>query len=508
MKLCQVAIFQARDLFFHLTLPMARANTRAAFGFASLSLFLTGSFNCVAAYAEQAPQSVNATKPAERAISFDIKALNGKLDCQPLFNSNMPEVVPGQDGSPKVLLSTLEAGAAEFPDAHLSYRFRGKFGVFIHHINKQDQSPPKLLRLSLYAQNESAKQAHINVLKRSTYLSQPDAPFVKDIPDLERLGESGDCQIKARYAGPGDRLSYDFATSIAQTGIAQTSIAKKNYPKEDTKVVECQPLGCTLLENLDVPTRALTPALNGRSYIGWFETDRPLRLFLISSFVDNAEALGHDQPLKLAMSIDRPLPRESAKHFPSNPDAKGGIIYGRVAGISKGLTFNSHNHIDIKNKALSLAFPVSTLKGGTFGLGNGSIQAAPMYRRYFDTAYRAQGNYAVYHKLSFRIENKTDCPRLVKLSFACPLKKDGKKVTNLQFLEGDLKTAPVFYRGTIKLTEDKKDTYFHIVLHRGQKAESLKELQIEPYDYKDLSLEFLYPPDATPPQAILFESAP
>ncbi|MBX9941328.1 MAG: DUF3370 domain-containing protein [Candidatus Obscuribacterales bacterium] len=497
MKLCQVAFSQARSYFSEITLPGARAISRNALGFASLLLFLTGTFKCGAAYAEQATDSVNLTKPEERAIPFDIRALNGKLDSLPLFNSNMPEVVPGQDGAPRVLLSTLAAGVADFPDAHLSYRFRGKFGVFIHHINKQDQSPPKLLRLSLYAQNESVKQAHIKLLKRSTYLSQPDAPFVKDIPDLERLGESGDCQIKARYAGPGDRLSYDFATGIAQ----------KDYRQGSTKVVECQPLGCTLLENLDVPTRALTPALNGRSYIGWFETDRPLRLFLISSFVDNAAALGQDQPLKLAMSIDRPLPRESAKHFPSNPDAKGGIIYGRVAGVSKGLTFKSYNHIDIKNKALSLAFPVSTLKGGTFGLGNGSIQAAPMYRRYFDTAYRAQGNYAVYHKLSFRIENKTDCPRLVKLSFVCPLKKDGKKVTNLHFLEGDLKTAPVFYRGTVKLTEDKKDTYFHIVLHRGQKSDSLKELQIEPYDFKDISIEFLYPPDATPPQAVLFESA-
>ena len=494
MKLCQVALLRSR----------ANSNTKSATALALASLALalslaSGGISCGAAFAEPAKSTVTAEKPQEQGISFEIRALSGKLDALPLFNSNMPEVVPGQDGSPKVLLSTLEAGGAEFPDAHLSYRFKGKFGVFIHHINKQDQSPPKLLRLSLYAKNESAKQAHIKLLKRSTYLSQPDAPFVKDIPDLEILGESGDCQIKARYAGPGDRLSYDFATGLAQ----------KDYPKENTKVVECKPQGCNLLENLDVPTRALTPALNGRSYIGWFETDRPVRLFLISSFVDNAEDLGPDQPLKLAMSIDRPLPRESAKHFPSNPDAKGGIIYGRVAGISKGLTFNSHNHIDINNKALSLAFPVSTLKGGTFGLG-GSIQAAPMYRRYFDTAYRAQGNYAVYHKLSFRIENTTNSARLVKVSFACPLKKDGKngkKEKQLYFLPGDMKTAPVFYRGSIKLSEDKKETYFHIVLHRGQKAESLKELLIEPYDYKDISIEFLYPPDATPPQAILFESA-
>ncbi|HMY04946.1 MAG TPA: DUF3370 family protein, partial [Candidatus Obscuribacter sp.] len=219
---------------------------------------------------------------------------------------------------------------------------------------------------------------------------------------------------------------------------------------------------------------------------------------------------GSAEPFANALAKDQDLvrPRESSLKFPSFPGAKP-IIYGRVSGVSRGLTFTGRGHADIEaHKPLSLAFPISTLEGGTFGT---KVQAAPMLRRYGDSAFAAHGNYGLGYKIRLRVVNHDRLARTVKVSFNCPLKETGAagKVRQLVYLEPPGK--PVFYRGTVKLTDYLSENspfqgLFHLVLHRGERGEPVYKMNLEPFENRELEFELFYPPDATPPQVLLLES--
>ena len=430
---------------------------------------------------ESKPVNVNVNVPAQ------LRSLQGHLDKSALFNSNSPEIVP--EFSPAgILLSTLSPEGKASPDAHLNYRFHGRFGVFIHHINKQTRSQPEVLQLRLLAFNPGKKVASLHRLARSTYLSQPDAPF-KPLPALSAHGGE-------LYAGPGDRVTLDYLTGKAfQVDGSPLLVGAGQW---------------LLLDNLEVPVHGLSPALNGRSYLSWFKTSSPLCLFLQASFQASWATAGSAEPFANALAKDQDLvrPRESSLKFPSFPGAKP-IIYGRVSGVSRGLTFTGRGHADIvAHKPLSLAFPISTLEGGTFGT---KVQAAPMLRRYGDSAFAAHGNYALGYKIRLRVVNHDRLARTVKVSFNCPLKETGAagKVRQLVYLEPPGK--PVFYRGTVKLTDYLSENrpfqgLFHLVLHRGERGEPVYKMNLEPFENRELEFELFYPPDATPPQVLLLES--
>ncbi|HNM49927.1 MAG TPA: DUF3370 family protein, partial [Candidatus Obscuribacter sp.] len=121
---------------------------------ASLSLMPPG---LCAEGQESKPVNVNVNVPAQ------LRSLQGHLDKSALFNSNSPEIVP--EFSPAgILLSTLSPEGKASPDAHLNYRFHGRFGVFIHHINKQTRSQPEVLQLRLLAFNPGKKVASLHRL--------------------------------------------------------------------------------------------------------------------------------------------------------------------------------------------------------------------------------------------------------------------------------------------------------------------------------------------------------
>lgn len=468
--------------------------------------------------------------------SFQIKPLAGSLDMAPLFNSNSPEIVL----NPGILLSTLSptnsrggGGTMDFVDAHLNYRFKKDFGVFLHHISKQDlplQTDKRLLKLSLVGYNPGHKAIKLQTLARASFLSQPDAPFVPLPPlvsVLDAVNITPDSPVVgpvSPYAGPGDRVTWEFLCEKAKVEnakqdngnleVANLKVADpkdanpKDYELKDANELVIQPGQYQLIEEIPVPVKHLRPALNGRSYLGHFHSSGPIELALLARFDQDGESLATGANIDYAQilkSSDIVHPRESDKNYPSAPGRKGPLIYGRVAGVSKGLTFSGRISAKVTaHKALNLAYPVSSLERGTFGTKQ--IQAAPMIRRYRGSAYRAQGNYGVGYKIKIKLSNSDKVARQVNISLSCPLKEDLKKQNTLTFLNPP--ATNVFFRGTVMLRERPIGAreFFHLVMHKGELMPVLKVVNLEPYQSKNFEFEMFYPPDATPPQMLLLQS--
>jgi hypothetical protein len=69
----------------------------------------------------------------------------------------------------------------------------------------------------------------------------------------------------------------------------------------------------------------------------------------------------------------------------------------------------------------------------------------------------------------------------------------------------------VFFRGPVKVSyEDEQQVYqtryFHLVQKRGQQGETLVTITIPPNDWRLVQADFLYPPDATPPQVLTIQT--
>lgn len=469
------------------------------------AMVLLSSSRAVLAQEVRTPD-VKSSSPLTEKFSIKIRPLAGSLDSFPLFNSNSPEIVPNSTiCGPGILLSTLSPRYAEYPDAHLNYLFHGRFGVFMHHINKQNMFTPLPLRLRLCAYNPGAKPAQIVIEERATYLSQPDSPFKQMPPLMEILpdtsaGDSDQFQ-SAPYAGPGDRVTWEFLKGVRP---AANSADEKKSPWQTVTV---PPHTYSLVDQVSVPVRMATdvlkPPLNGRSYLAYMKSDRPVYLYLISDYKGE-----DDGDVSKPLSMDLVRPRESRAKMPSFPGDKN-VVYGRVSGVSKGLSFVSHDDVKLKkDTALTLGYPVSSLARGTFGTKK--IQAAPLLRRYFDSAFASHGNYCLSYKMHFKCQNSDSRVRSVSLRLACPVKEDKAGQKEVTFLNPADKA--VWYRGTVRVgitgeDNQKVDRYFHLVLHKGEKPEPMLSFEIDPYAHKEVEVDLFYPPDATPPQLLMIESA-
>ncbi|RMF25539.1 MAG: DUF3370 family protein, partial [Cyanobacteria bacterium J083] len=154
------------------------------------------------------------------------------------------------------------------------------------------------------------------------------------------------------------------------------------------------------------------------------------------------------------------------------------------------------------------AFVGGSLAKGTFGTKQ--IQSAPMLVRYPDTAYQAHGNYGVWYSLNLPLYNPKNRTQTVTISLQTPLKQD-KISDGLKFLEPP--AQQVFFRGTVRLQYPNsqgimESQYWHLVQQRGQKGEPLVTLSIPPGRNLPITVDLLYPPDATPPQILTIKTQP
>jgi hypothetical protein len=433
-----------------------------------------------AVFAQELPKTVE--QPCE------IRPLPGSLDDVLMFNSNSPEIVQ-EEG---ILLSTFPPERMSNPSAHLNQTLDGEFNLFAHHINSASSGDkPRTLFVAALVNNPGRKKVKVKIVKAASYVSQPDAPFIK-LSDLEENPKG------TIYAGPGDRVMNDLLRGKRQAGWRR-SISLGAGKTE-------------VLFNLPIEVRPIKPALNGRSALVRLKSSGPVYLATLALFAreksdgdDVAPTLSDWETILRNGNLAGPRDKT-----PTPPGEGGAFIYGRVAGVQRGSTWQAEltdptsevQRLSVPEPGKSFAYPISTVDHGTFGTGQ--IQSAPLTVRYPDTAYRAHGNYGVEYDLRLPLYNDSGGKRTVTVSFDTPLKNDERKEMLSYY---DPVPARVFFRGTIELrykddSGSSQHRYIHLVANRGQKCEPLVTLNLKPRRKRLVKIRFLYTPDSTPPQVL------
>ncbi|MBW4641135.1 MAG: DUF3370 domain-containing protein [Gloeocapsa sp. UFS-A4-WI-NPMV-4B04] len=431
---------------------------------------------------------VTSMPPQEVVQPQQVRSLPGKLDTVPVFNSNSPELVQ-EEG---ILLSTFPPLGKRVSTAHLNFPLQGRFDIFAHHVAKAT-SPLDLrsLYLGIILHNPSTQPVRVDVLQAASYLSQPDAPFI-ELPSLVEnpLGKV--------FAGPGDRVMNDILREQRQA----------TFPSQ----VVIPPRQSQLLLNLPIPVKGLEPPINGRSTLMRLRSNGAVYAASLAMYAPvNSDGIERSPTLaqwqQLLNNSGLAGPRD---HAPTPPDQTTGVIYGRVAGVAQGSQWQAQiidhpkaQYLSIPQPGQAFSYGLSTLPGGR--LGTDQVQSAPLIVRYPDTAYRAHGNYGIQYSLSLPLDNNTKQLQTVTLSIQTPIKKDQLSKGGLGFFEPP--ASQVFFRGTVRLgyNDDKglpRTRYVHLVQKRGEQGKLLVMLNMKQGDRRLVKIDFLYPPDATPPQVL------
>ncbi|MBR8831217.1 MAG: hypothetical protein N5P05_002983 [Chroococcopsis gigantea SAG 12.99] len=424
----------------------------------------------------------------------EIRTLPGQLDDVMVFNSNSPEVVQSEG----ILLSTFPSAGKKFPVAHLNQALKGRFDVFTHHIARPAQ-PERTLYQGLLIHNPTSKVIVVKILQGITYLTSPDAPFIELPPQLE--DPSGRI-----YSGPGSRLMSDI-------------LRRRNLPQFPSQIV-VPPRESRMLFNLAIPRSSARSTFirlysSGPVYMAnmsMYEVGQKTEVD--GSTIETERAPSIEEWRALLINGRLVAPRDLAPTPPEKLTADGKKIYGRVAGVSVGSEWIARivdplggSSLTIPKVGQAYAYPLSTVTAATFGTQQ--IQSAPMLVRYPDTALRAHGNYAVHYNLNLPLYNNTDRTQIVTLAIQTPLKEEDFR-DRLFFIEPV--QGPVFFRGAVRVTYRNiygrtQERYFHLVQRQGQQGNPLVNVEIPPGEVKEVNLDFLYPPDATPPQVLSIKTA-
>jgi hypothetical protein len=441
------------------------------------------------------PAQLPAQPPAQEiVIPQVVRPLPGALDAVPVFNSNSPELI----GTEGILLSTFPPDGRATPAAHLNFSFSGRFDIFAHHVFKALTPAQTSLYLGVIAYNPGSQPVRLDTLQAASYLSQPDAPFVT-LPSLLKnpLGRI--------FAGPGDRVMNDLLRGRRQPIFSPQLVIEPN---------EYQ-----MLLNLPIPVAALDPPVNGRSTLMRLRSSDPIylaSLALMARAETDAEASPETAPSlqdwqMLLQTGSLVTPRDRP---PTPPDSPGQIIYGRVAGVAVGSTWQAQLTDRPDSASLTIPAPGSAFSYGLSTLAQGRLgseqsQSAPMRVRYPDTAYEAHGNYGIQYDLSLPLVNPDSQPRTVTLTLQTPLKEDRLSRNGLRFLEPP--ASQTFFRGSVRLRyaddQGKQQVqYIHVVQQRGQQGRALVRLQLAGGERRLVEFSLLYPPDSTPPQVLTVSS--
>ncbi|MBD1835182.1 DUF3370 family protein [Cyanobacteria bacterium FACHB-472] len=412
---------------------------------------------------------------------MEVRTLPGKLDTVPTFNSNSPELVTTEG----ILLSTFPPSGKQVPQAHLNFPFQGRFDIFSHHIARSETQNSTLYQ-GIIVHNPGEQPATVEVLQAASYLSTPEAPFIA-LPDIV---ENPNGTV---YSGPGSRTMNDVLRGVRQS----------NFPEK----LVIPPGQSAMLMNRAIPVQA--PSSNGRSTMMRLSSDRAVYVANLAKNSSRPPTLAEWQKLldtgSLAGKRD-PVPT------PLDPPREP-TIFSRVAGVSQGaqwqaqITDNNSSDLSIPSPEKAISYPLGTLHLIT--LGTRQIQSAPMLARYSDTAYFAHSNYGVEYNLTLPLNNSTNQPKTVTVSVQTPLKDEGG-TDRLLFLNP--RVNQVFFRGTVRVTytddnKVEKTRYVHLVQRRGQPGEPLVTLKMPPGEKRQVRVDFLYPPDSTPPQVLTVKTA-
>jgi hypothetical protein len=421
-----------------------------------------------------------------------IRALPGGLDSVEVFNSNSPELVL-ESG---ILLSTFPPNGRAHSEAHLDYELQDRFDVFLHHVTDVKLAKSKsTLHLGLLIGNSTKESVTVSVLSSCSNTTTPDAPFIS----LDSAIDNADSKS---FAGPGDKTMLDLLNTDMNTdaGVLQTL----TLAPDEIAVLWTAPLQVPHFHSRN----GLTAYLRIHSTGG-------VRLAVVSAFSQSIRDNAKTQRVKDTISspdfrtwldiLQNGTLVEPRDKRPSLPGGGGDLIYGRVAGVSRGATWTGNAVTEIMRAGETISYVINTLPGGTFGTGQN--QSAPMLVRYTDTALQSHGNYGLLYELSFPVHNETFQPIVVALTFQSPIKDDRKNT--LRFAREP--SNSIVFRGSVEIewtdahrTSHKKR--IHLVQTRGQRSSPLVKIELAPEETLSILFRLRYPPDSTPPHVVTLTS--
>ncbi len=423
----------------------------------------------------------------------EIRALPGQLDKVPMFNSNSPEVVQTEG----ILLSTFPPSGKAVPSAHLNFPLVGSFNLLAHHIARASKPGDwRPLYLGVIVFNPGLRPVTLDILQAVSYVTNPDAPFI-DLPPLV------DNRLGTVYSGPGSRVMNDILRGIHQADFPSQIV----IPAKQSKMLFNLPIRLGNSRSTFMRLRSNEPiymaslAMSARSNFPVKKDDSAVPF----SLPYKAPMLEEWQKLLTTGKLAEPRDRIPTPPNQTNVD----ILYGRVAGVAQGSQWRTEvndrpgeRSLSIPQQGQAFSYPLSTVTRATFGTGQ--VQSAPLLVRYSDTAYRAHGNYGVHYSLTFPLVNNTDEPQTVTMAIQTPLKQEDRP-DGLRFLEPP--DQQVFFRGTVQLSYNDDQGFpqtrlVHLVQRRGQQGDPLVTLNMKRRDRRLVKVDFLYPPDAIPPQVL------
>ena len=478
------------------------------------------------------PAPVVPRQPIPRAIERQqvVRPLPETLDEVPVFNSNSPELVT-EEG---ILLSTFPKTGMAVPSAHLDYAFEGRFDIFTHHIARglnPDDRRTMFLGVMLY--NPGDRPVEVQVLQGASYLTN-EAPYI----DLASYIANPYGTV---FAGPGSRTMSDMLRGVRQAHFPSRITVPAGYthllvnapiplrrltvptdgslmpgriitPPKPAQLIDGSPTDAAQIGRPKPPQANRSLPTNGRSSLMYLSSNGPVHVASMAMIApttasgsERVPTLSEWQQLLLneGLAGPRDLP-------PTPPEAQrySRFFYGRVAGVAEGsqwaatLTDDDSNTLRIPQPGDYLSYALSTVDHNTFGTEQ--IQSAPMLARYPDTAYRAHGNYGIHYNLSLPLVNDSDRTQTVALMLETPL-QDESSPGALNFRNPPYDR--IFFRGTVRFryTDDwnrQQTRYFHVVQRQGQMGEPLVTLRMPPRLRRMVEVDFLYPPDASPPQVV------
>lgn len=469
--------------------PIAYVLLLALLSGGGYGLFIKKSTLSSLAIAQTSPTA----KPTPQIIvqPQSVRPLPGQLDSVPMFNSNSPEWVKTEG----ILLSTFPQTGKSVAEAHLNFPFQGRFDVFVHH---QTHTPKDLqtFYLGVIVHNPGQQPVTVDVLQAATYLTQ-DAPYIT-LPTYVENPEN------KTYAGPGDRAVHDVLQGKRQAEFP----AKLVIPPGQSR----------MLLNHPTPVRNLEKPINGRSALMRLNSSGKVHVASLTMFAkknpdgsDRAPTLEEWQTLINTGNLAGPRDK-----VPTPPEQTSGqLIYGRVAGVQQGAKWQAQlvdspgaKDFTIPQRNQAVSYALNTLRAGR--LGTDQVQTARMLVRYPDTAYEAHGNYAVEYNLNLPLYNPTNQAQTVTLTIETPLKEDRFSRGGLQFQQPP-RDWP-FFRGTVRLRYAdqqgrQKTRYVHLWHRTSQVLPPMETLVMPPGSRKAVQIDFIYPPDSTPPQVLTIRTS-
>ncbi len=428
----------------------------------------------------------------------EVRALPGQLDKVLMFNSNSPEVIQTEG----ILLSTFPpTGKAAFA-AHLNLPLQGNFNLFTHHIARASTPEEKrTLYQGIIVYNPGDRPVTLDILQAVSYVTNPDAPFIDLPPTVDNAAGNV-------FSGPGSRVTNGILRGFHQADFPSQLV----IPPKQSQMLFNLPIAQANCRSTFMRLRSKEPvymaslAMYARQNPDLdYDLTNPLFLLFPPPVTYRPPLLEEWQQLLETGNLAQPRDR-----FPTPLEKDNGyIIYSRVAGVAQGSEWHTDivdrpgkQELSIPKRGQAFSYPLSTVNMIT--LGTSQVQSAPLLVRYPDTAYRAHGNYGVRYNLTLPLYNNSSETQTVTLAIQTPVKEENRE-DGLRFLEPP--DQQIFFRGTVQISykDDAgipKTAYVHLVQRRGQKGQPLVMLNMPKGDRRLVKVEFIYPPDATPPQVL------